>query len=71
MIDLDATIIESSSKKQGAAGTFKMTFGFHPLAGWCANTQECLAMLLRPGSAGSNTVADHLQVLAACIAQIP
>ncbi|MBS2966968.1 IS1380 family transposase, partial [Actinocrinis puniceicyclus] len=42
-----------------------------PLAGWCANTQECLAMLLRPGSAGSNTVADHLQVLAACIAQIP
>ncbi|MBS2967108.1 hypothetical protein KGA66_29010, partial [Actinocrinis puniceicyclus] len=28
VIDLDATIIESSSKKQGAAGTFKMTFGF-------------------------------------------
>lgn len=71
VIDLDATIIESSSRKQGAAGTFKMTFGFHPLAGWCANTQECLAMLLRPGNAGANTVADHLQVLAACIAQIP
>jgi hypothetical protein len=28
-------------------------------------------MLLREGSAGSNTVADHLEVLAACIAQIP
>lgn len=71
VIDLDATIIESSSPKAGAAGTFKKTFGHHPLAGWCANTQECLAMLLREGSAGSNTVADHLEVLAACIAQIP
>lgn len=71
VIDLDATIIEASSKKQGAAGTFKMTYGFHPLAGWCANTTECLAMLLRPGNAGANSVADHLQVLAACIAQIP
>jgi hypothetical protein len=71
VIDLDATVIESSSKKQGAAGTFKMTYGFHPLAGWCANTQECLAMLLRPGNAGANTVADHLEVLAACIGQIP
>lgn len=71
VIDLDATVIEASSKKQGAAGTFKMTYGFHPLAGWCANTTECLAMLLRPGNAGANTVADHLEVLAACIAQIP
>jgi hypothetical protein len=71
VIDLDATIIEASSKKQGAAGTFKMSYGFHPLAGWCANTQECLAMLLRAGNAGANTVADHLEVLLACIAQIP
>lgn len=71
VIDLDATIIESSSPTAGAAGTFKKSFGHHRLAGWCANTQECLAMLLREGSAGSNTVADHLEVLAACIAQIP
>jgi hypothetical protein len=28
-------------------------------------------MLLRPGNAGSNTVADHLQVLAAAIDQLP
>ncbi len=46
--DLDATMIEAPSAKQGAAGTFKVTYGFHPLAGWCANTQESLAMLLRP-----------------------
>jgi hypothetical protein len=71
VIDIDATIITSASKKQGAAATFKKTFGFHPLAAWCANTQECLAMLLREGNAGSNTVADHLTVLAEALAQIP
>ena len=33
--------------------------------------RECLAMLLRPGNAGSNTFADHLDVLTAAIRQIP
>ncbi len=27
--------------------------------------------MLRPGNAGSNTVADHIRVLAAAIAQLP
>jgi Transposase DDE domain group 1 len=45
--------------------------GFHPLGAWLANTAESLAMLLRPGNAGSNTVADHIEVLAAAIAQVP
>src|SRR5262249_6066143 len=58
VIDLDATLITAHSDKQGAAATFKKGFGFHPLGGWCANTAESLAMLLRPGNAGSNTVAD-------------
>jgi hypothetical protein len=53
VIDLDATVITAASKKQGAAATFKRTWGFHPLAAWCANTQESLAMLLRPGNAGA------------------
>ena len=38
---------------------------------WLANTTESLAMLLRPGNAGSNTFADHLAVLTAAIGQIP
>ncbi|HEX2419325.1 MAG TPA: transposase, partial [Micromonosporaceae bacterium] len=63
VIDLDATLITAHSDKQGAAATFKKGWGFHPLGAWCANTAECLAMLLRPGSAGSNTVTDHIQVL--------
>ncbi len=68
---MDATVITAASRKQGAAGTFKGTFGFHPLAAWLANTDECLAMELREGNAGANTVADHLRVLDAALAQIP
>ncbi len=71
IVDMDASIITAASKKDGAAATWKKTFGFHPLAAWCANTGECLAMLLRPGSAGSNTVTDHITVLRDALAQIP
>jgi hypothetical protein len=71
VIDLDATLITAHSTKAGAAATFKRGYGFHPLAAWCANTRESLAMLLRPGNAGSNTVADHIRVLSDAIAQIP
>jgi hypothetical protein len=71
VIDMDATLITAHSDKQGAAPTWKKGFGFHPLGAWAANTRECLAMLLRPGNAGSNTFADHRDVLAAAIRQIP
>jgi hypothetical protein len=64
-------LITAHSAKQGAAAAFKKGFGFHPLGGWCANTGESLAMLLRPGNAGSNTVADHIRVLADAITQLP
>ena len=48
-----------------------MGYGFHPLGAWCANTAESLAMLLRPGNAGSNTFADHAAVLGSALRQIP
>jgi hypothetical protein len=57
---------------QGRRGSaWKKGYGFHPLGAWLANTRECLAMLLRPGNAGSNTFADHKDVLAAAIRQVP
>jgi hypothetical protein len=71
VIDMDATLVTAHSDKQGAAPTWKMGYGFHPLAGWCRNTRECLDMLLRPGNAGSNTFTDHRDVLAAAIRQVP
>nr|WP_269440768.1 transposase [Micromonospora tarapacensis] len=71
VIDLDATLITAHSDKENAAAMFKRGFGFHPLGAWCANTTESLAMLLRPGNAGSNTVTDHIRVLGEAIAQLP
>jgi hypothetical protein len=71
VIDMDATLVTSSSDKEGAAPTWKKGYGFHPLGAWLANTRECLAMLLRPGNAGSNTFTDHREVLAAALKQVP
>jgi hypothetical protein len=71
VIDLDATIVIVHSDKEQAAPTFKHTFGYHPLLGFCDNTGEALAGLLRAGNAGSNTAADHIEVLDAALAQIP
>ena len=45
--------------------------GHHPLLGYCDNTGEPLAGMMRRGSAGSNTTADHLQVLGDAIAALP
>src|SRR5262249_46927151 len=71
VIDLDATLVTARSDKGGPAPTGKKGNGCHPLGAWCANTRECLAMLLRPGNAGSKTFTDHRDVLAAAIRQIP
>jgi hypothetical protein len=71
VIDMDATLVTASSDKEGAAPTWKKGYGFHPLGAWCRNTRECLAMKLRPGNAGSNTFADHEEVLAAALEQVP
>ncbi len=71
VIDMDATLITAHSDKENARPTWKMGYGFHPLGAWLANTRECLAMLLRPGNAGSNTFADHKEVLAAALKQVP
>jgi hypothetical protein len=71
VIRLDATIQIAHSDKEGAAGTFKGSYGHHPLTAWCDNTAESLAFRLRPGSAGSNTASDHIEVLNEAIAQIP
>ncbi len=46
-------------------------FGYHPLLCFLDATGEALAGLLRPGNAGSNTAADHIEVLDLALAQIP
>jgi len=75
LVDLDATLVTAHSEKQLAAPNFKRGFGFHPIGAWVDHGQEGtgepLAMLLRPGNAGSNTAADHISVVKAALAQLP
>ena len=71
VIRIDGSLVIAHSDKQLAAGTYKGSWGHHPLGAWCDNTGESLALKLRTGSAGSNTVADHTEVLDEAIAQIP
>ena len=70
-LDFDATLLDAHSDKEQAAPTYKSGYGFHPLGVWLDNTGEALAAILRPGSAGANTAADHIAVLEAALAQLP
>jgi hypothetical protein len=63
-------LIGAHSDKEGAAGTFKGGFGFHPLLAYLDETREALAGVLRPGNAGANTAADHLRVLDLALEQL-
>ena len=71
ILDLDATLLSAHSEKEQAAGTYKHGFGFHPLLCYEAETRESLAGVLRPGNAGANTAADHIDVLGLAVEQLP
>ena len=75
VVDLDATLLTSHSDKEDARPTWKKGYGFHPLAAYldhgAEGTGEPLAVLLRPGNAGSNTAADHIQVTRDALQQLP
>ena len=74
-VDIDATIVTAHSEKEKASPTWKKTFGFHPLAAFAdhgaAAGGEALAIVLRPGNAGSNTAAEHIDVARLALAQLP
>jgi hypothetical protein len=74
-VDIDATIVIAHSEKEKAAPTWKKTFGFHPLAAFADHGAgaggEPLAIVLRAGNAGSNTVAEHIEVTKLALAQLP
>jgi DDE family transposase len=70
-IRLDATVTFAHSDKELAEANFK-GFGHHPLLAFCDNTGgEPLAWMLREGSAGSNTAADHVLMVNNAIAALP
>jgi hypothetical protein len=75
IVDIDATVVTSCSEKEQAAPTWKKTYGFHPLTAFADHgadgAGEPLAIVLRPGNAGSNTAADHLEATRLAVAQLP
>jgi hypothetical protein len=70
-LNIDATLVTAHSDKELAAGNYKHGYGFHPLGCWLDETGEALAVILRPGNAGSNTASDHFTVLGMALAQLP
>src|SRR5258708_2134100 len=74
-VDIDATIVTACSEKEQAAPTWKKTFGFHPLGVFAdhgpGGSGEPLAIMMRPGNAGSNTAADHIKATRLGLAQLP
>ncbi len=70
-IDVDGSLVNSHSEKEGAAGNFKGGYGFHPMLAFFDETSEAAAMVLRPGNAGANTAVDQIQVAEAALGQIP
>jgi hypothetical protein len=71
VVRIDASIVEAHSRKQGAAGTYKKTFGHMPIGAWIDNTGELASLLLRPGNAAPNDAFDLVTVLDEAIGQIP
>src|SRR5207244_12357586 len=75
VIDVYATLVTAHSEKEQAAPTFKRGFGHHPLVAFVDHGQqgtgEPVGVLLRKGNAGSNTAADHINVLRQALRQLP
>jgi hypothetical protein len=74
-LDIDATIVIAHSEKELASPTWKKTFGLHPLLCFLDRPEissgEGLAGIVREGRAGSNTTADHIEVLTMALAALP
>ncbi|WP_409474122.1 IS1380 family transposase [Streptomyces sp. HC307] len=74
-VDPDGVLVIAHSDKQDAAATWKRTFGHHPLMAFVdhgrGGSGEPVVGLLRPGNAGSNTAADHIEAARLALAQLP
>lgn len=72
ILDVDASLHQvHSERKEETAPNYKGGFGYHPLYVSADATGEVLAVKLRPGNAGANTIVDHVEVIDAAIGQLP
>jgi hypothetical protein len=58
-------------RRRARPATTRAATAFYPLMAYCDETGEALAAVLRPANAGSNTAADHIEVIEDALAQIP
>ncbi|MGH9213469.1 MAG: transposase [Acidimicrobiales bacterium] len=72
LLDIDASLHQvHSENKAEAAANYKGGYGLHPIYCFADATGEALGVLLRPGNAGANNIADHVTVLDQAIAGLP
>jgi hypothetical protein len=75
IVDIDGVLVLAHSEKEDATATWKNTFGHHPLVAFVdhgqAGSGEPVAAVLRPGNAGSNTAADHIETAQLALANFP
>jgi hypothetical protein len=75
VVDADATLVTAhSDHKEGAAGTYKGSFGFAPLLAYLDRGPapgEPLAGLLRPGNAAPGATDDLIELVDLALAQLP
>lgn len=63
IVDVAASLLGAHSEKAGAAGTYKGSFGFHPVLCYLEESNAALDGVLRPGNAGSNTGTDQVAAI--------
>jgi hypothetical protein len=75
IVDADATLVLAhTDAKEGAAGTYKGSFGFAPLLAYLDRGPapgEPLAGLLRPGNAPAGATSDLAELVDLAVAQLP
>lgn len=73
IVGIDDVLVIAHSEKRDATATWKKTFGHHPLMGFIGRggSGKPVVALLRPGNAGFNTAADHIEAAKLALAQLP
>jgi hypothetical protein len=74
VVDIDGVLVLAHSGKQDAAAPWKKTFGHHPPMGFVdhgrGGSGEPVVGLPRPGNAGSNTAAGHIEATGLALARL-
>lgn len=71
VIDIDATLVNAHTEKEGAAVNYRSGFGFHPMLAYLDETHEALAGVLRGGGAPAHSAQAQIEVLDLALAQLP